>query len=79
MMPNNPMAMLMNAVRGGGNPTALIEQMAVSNPQVKQAMDMMKGKNPQQLRAMAENMAAERGVSINDVARQLGIVVPSNR
>lgn len=79
MMPNNPMAMLMNAVRGGGNPTVLIEQMAVSNPQVKQAMDMMKGKNPQQLRAMAENMAAERGVSINDVARQLGIVVPSNR
>lgn len=79
MMPNNPMAMLMNAVRGGGNPTALIEQMAVSNPQVKQAMDMMKGKNPQQLRTMAENMAAERGVSINDVARQLGIVVPSNR
>lgn len=79
MMPNNPMAMLMNAVRGGGNPTALIEQMAVSNPQMKQAMDMMKGKNPQQLRAMAENMAAERGVSINDVARQLGIVVPSNR
>lgn len=79
MIPNNPMAMLMNAVRGGGNPAALIEQMAVSNPQVKQAVNMMRGKSPQQLRTMAENMANERGVSINDVARQLGIVVPSNR
>ncbi|MFR5024750.1 MAG: hypothetical protein ACLTC3_00405 [Evtepia gabavorous] len=53
--------------------------MAGQNPQVAQALKMIQGKNPQQLKTMAENMAKERGVSINDIARQLGINNPSNR
>lgn len=77
MMPmNNPIFMLMNAARNGGNPMAVMQQMSRSNPQIAQVMQMMNGKNPQQLRQMAENMAKERGTSVEQIAQQLGIQVP---
>jgi len=77
MMPmNNPIFMLMNTARNGGNPMAVMQQMSRSNPQIAQVMQMMNGKNPQQLRQMAENMAKERGTSVEQIAQQLGIQVP---
>ena len=76
---NNPLMMLVQTMRGGGDPMQLLQKMAGQNPQVSQALKMIQGKNPQQLKTMAENMAKERGVSINDIARQLGINNPSNR
>lgn len=57
----------------------LLQQMGGKNPQFAQAFRMMDGKGPDQLKMMAENMAKERGVSINDVMRNLGISNPSNR
>lgn len=78
-MTGSPLALLMNAMRQGKNPTAVLNQMAMGNPQVQQAMRMMQGKSPAQLRQIAENMAAERGISINDIARQLGINLPSDK
>lgn len=36
-------------------------------------MRLIQGKNPQQLRQTAENMAKQRGTSIEEIARQLGI------
>lgn len=78
-MTTNPLNMVMNAMRSGANPTALIQQMAASNPQMRQFMQMIHGKSPDQLKQMAENVAKERGVSINDVARHLGITIPSDR
>lgn len=76
LMKNNPVIQLMNLVRGGGNPTQLLQQMAGRNPQAAQVMRMMQGKNPQQMRTMAENMARERGTSLEQVASQLGIPLP---
>lgn len=77
-MMNNPAMQLMNMVRSGGNPMQLLQQMAGRNPQAAQVMQMIRGKNPQQLRTMAENMCRERGTSVEQVARQLGISLPSN-
>ena len=54
-------------------------QMAQNNPQVRQVMQMMQGKSSAELRQMANNIAAERGTTVEDVARQLGITIPSNR
>lgn len=78
-MMNNPMFSLMQAMQSGKNPNFLLQQMAQGDPRVRQIMDMTRGKNPQQLRQMAENMAKERGMNIDDIARQLGITIPSNR
>lgn len=76
---NNPLMAMLNALRSGGNPMALIQQMAMQNPEMRQFMQMVQGKSTAQLKQMAENMAKERGVSINDVARQLGITIPSDK
>lgn len=79
MFQNNPMLNVVAAMRSGGNPMAMLNQMAQSNPQMAQAMQMIQGKNPQQLEEMARNLAKERGVNIEDVARSLGISIPSQR
>lgn len=79
MMMNNPLASLMGLVKNGGNPQALLNQLAQRNPQVQQAMRMMQGKSSAELRQMAMNMAKEQGVNINDVLRQLGVNNPSEK
>lgn len=73
MMNSNPMAALMQAIRSGQNPMAVFQSMAGQNPRVAQALHMIQGKNPRQLRAMAENMAQERGINLQEMARQLGL------
>lgn len=51
----NPMSAMMqaigviNQIKKSGNPQAALNQIAQSNPDVKQAMDMCKGKNPKQI------------------------------
>lgn len=80
MMPmNNPLMQIMGLLQSGKNPNAILQTMAMNNPQVRQVMQMMRGKSPEQLRQIANNMAAERGTTVEDIARQLGIQVPSNR
>jgi hypothetical protein len=79
MMMTNPLVSLMGLVRNGGNPQAMLNQMAQTNPQVRQAMQMMQGKSNAELRQMAMNMAKEQGVNINDVLRQLGVNIPSEK
>lgn len=70
---NNPVMMLVNIMRNGGNPMLAMSQMAGQNPQIAQAMQLMQGKSPQQLQMMAQNMARERGVDLNQMIRQFGI------
>lgn len=70
---NNPVMALVQAMQQGQNPMALMQAMAQQNPQAAQVLRMMQGKNPQQLQQMAQNMAKERGVDINQMLRQLGI------
>lgn len=61
------------------NPMMLFNQMVPQNyPQMVQMLRMLQGKSPQELRSMAENMAKERGITLEDVARQLGVQLPKN-
>ena len=72
-MQNNPMQLFVTALRNGGNPTALVNQMARSNPQMAQAARMISGKSPQQLQQMAMNMCRECGTSPEEILRHLGL------
>lgn len=76
---NNPMAFLMNAMQRGGDPRVLLAQMAQQNPQAAQVLQILSNKSGAQQRTIVENMARERGVDLNDLARSLGISIPSNR
>lgn len=78
-MMNNPVTQMMQLLQAGKNPRAILNVLAQSDPQVNQIMQMMNGKTPEQLRQIANNMAAERGTTVEDVARQLGIQIPSSR
>lgn len=52
---NNPMSAMMqamqvvNQIKKSSNPQVALNQMAQTNPDIKQAMDMCKGKNPKQI------------------------------
>lgn len=71
----NPMQFI-QAIQKGGNPNQLIMQAAQQHPAVKQAMQMVNGKTPEQVRDMAYQMAQQRGVDLNQLAQQLGIRLP---
>lgn len=70
---NNPLMMLVNVMQNGGNPMQMMQMMGQQNPQIAQALRMMQGKSPQQLQQMAQNMAKERNIDLNEMMRQLGI------
>lgn len=68
----NPMQ-LMQAMR---NPQAFMNQIMgnqqmMNNPMVKNAMNMYKNGDKQGLQTMAENLAKERGTTIEDVKNNL--------
>lgn len=67
---------LIQAFQTNQNPAGMLEQMARSNPMVNRALQMTSGKSPQQLRQMAENMAHERGTTLEQLAQQMGIRLP---
>ena len=79
MLSPNSMGAIISAFRSGANPMTVMQNVAANNPAMQQFMRMINGKSPEQLKQMAENMAKERGVSLNDVARQLGITLPSDK
>lgn len=45
----NSMAQMIGMLKNVGNPAAMLQSMAQSNPDIKKAMDMCRGKNPQQV------------------------------
>lgn len=72
---NNPIAMLMQMAQRGGNPMQMLQQMAGNNPAAQQTLRMIQGKSPAQMRQVAENMARERGIDLNEMARRMGLPI----
>lgn len=70
LMGNSPMVSMINAMRNGGDPKALMQQIMNNNPQLQQ---IAAGKSPDQLMGIAENMCRERGTSVDAVLKQFGI------
>lgn len=63
------------------NPMQMIQRIKQSNnsqqiSKLNQAMQMVNGKSESQVRQIAENMARERGVDLNQLAGQMGIKLP---
>lgn len=75
-MMQNLFGTLAKHIQSGLDPRTLLNQMAQNDPGVAQAMGMIRGKNEQQLRTMAQNMARERGTSVEQVAQSLGLKLP---
>lgn len=79
MQMNNPVLSIIGAVRSGKSPVAVLEQLAMSDPRVNQAKQMISGKSEQELYQMVSNMCRERGTTPEELARSIGFTISSNR
>ena len=64
--------MMLQAARMGISPKQFFQQNA-GNPQIAQLAQIAQGKNRDELMKTAENMAKERGTSLDVIAQQMGI------
>lgn len=75
-MMNSIYGQIQDAVRRGMNPNQIAMRLAQRNPAVQQAMQAMNGRTPAQIRDMAQQMAAQRGVDLNQLAQKMGMQLP---
>ena len=66
---------ILQAAMGGMRPAQFLQQMAGQNPIAAQAMNLIQGKTPEQLYQTADNMAKQRGTTVEEIARQYGIPI----
>jgi hypothetical protein len=69
---NNLMS-LIGMLRSAGNPMAMLQQQAGNDPVIARALQMIQGKSPDQIMGIANNLAREQGVDINQFRSQLGL------
>lgn len=80
MMPmNNPIFQIMQMARSGGNCGALLQQLAAQDPRVGQTLQMLNGKSPQEMQQIAQNMARERNIDLNQMLQQFGFTGASGK
>ncbi len=72
----NPMQ-LISMMQQSGNPMGMLMQLSQQNPLMGQAMQALNGKTPGQMEQYVRQMAQQRGVDINQLARQIGIRMPN--
>lgn len=70
----NLMHIIMNQFVNGMSPMAILNRM--NGPKVNQAKNLIGGKSEEQLRQIAINMAKQRGIDLNSLAKQMGINLP---
>lgn len=73
---NNTILQILTALQNGANPNQLAMQLAQQHPAVRQAMQMVNGRTPEQVREMAYNLAKQRGIDLDQYAKQMGIRLP---
>lgn len=71
----NPLQLL-QVMRSSNNPMGVLNQLIGSNPEMGQAMRLIYGKNSNQLKQTAMNMARERGVNLEQLASEMGLRLP---
>ena len=71
---SNPMQAIVGQFMNGVAPMAILDR--IGGPQAQQAKQLIGGKNENQLREIAVNMARQRGVDLDSLAQQLGVTIP---
>ena len=68
----NNLMQLIGMLRGSGNPMQFLQSQAQSNPMIARVLQMTQGKNEQEIMQIANNIAREQGVDLNNLRTQLG-------
>lgn len=74
----NPMEIvqLLSQIKSSGNPTMAMQTMFGNNPAYSRAVEMSKGKSPQEIQQIVKNLAKERGIDeaqLQQMASMFGI------
>lgn len=75
---NDPLFVMVQAYQQGRDPISALEPFASQNPQIANTIEMFRG-NRGQMQRKAMEKANELGISVNDIARELGLAFPSKR
>ena len=67
---------LVQVLQGSTNTVQVLMGMAQHHPALGQALQMVNGKTPAEMERMAYDMAKQRGVDLNQLAKQMGIRLP---
>ena len=70
---NNPTMAMLQMAMSGISPIQYLQQRMGQNPQIAQAMNLIQGKTPEQLHQIADNMAKQRGTTVEEIARKYGL------
>lgn len=65
---------IIEVYKSGGDPLAMLAQMAQNNPKMREAYQMVEGNDTRQLQRKVQNMAQEHGVDLNALAKQFGLM-----
>ena len=74
-MTNNPFMMALQMAQAGKNPMNFLQSIAGQNAPLAQALKLINGKTPDQLRTVAVNMAKQRGIDLEKMAQSMGIKI----
>lgn len=73
-MNEQALARLVMQALGMGQPLdAILGTISQKGGKYAKAVEMIRGKNAEQLQTMAQNMARERGIDINEIIDSLGL------
>ncbi len=70
---NKPNIQMVNMMKNGGNPQALVQQMMGKNPEFGNLVNSLNGKDQSQVNDMIANLAKQKGVDLKQLADQLGM------
>lgn len=72
----NPIMSIFQMMKGGGDPQSMVQKMMgnnqiASNPMAMNAMEMFQSGNIDGLKSLAENLAKEKGTTVDNVRNGL--------
>ena len=73
---NNQIQQINAMLNQGINPQQIAMRLAQGDPAFGRAMQMINGKTPDQIYGMAQQMAQQRRVNLQQFAQQLGVTLP---
>lgn len=69
MMANNPIFRVLQMAQASNNPMQLLQQQLGNNPQFNQAMQMVNGKNEDEIKDTFRNLARQKGMTDEQMAQ----------
>ena len=69
----NLIMLAMQAMRGGQSPQQFLQAQMQNNPELKDVMQMIDGRSPDEYMQVAQNLAASQGQDLDALRKQLGI------